>query len=93
MYHTSFSIGAIFLNLYLNDLLLFLNEIGYYIIKDNLTTFVYHKNLAELLEKLERNSELAINWFENNYMKLNTNKSHILMSGHQYEHQWPQIDR
>ena len=52
-----------------------------------------HKNLAELLEKLERNSELAIHWFEDNYMKLNTDKCHLLISGHKYEHQWAQLDR
>ena len=50
-----------------------------------------HKNLVELLEKLERNSELAIHWFEDNYMNLNTGKCHLLIFGHKYEHQWAQI--
>ena len=40
------------------------------------------KNLAKLLEKLERNSELAIQWLEDNYMNLNTGKSHLLIFGH-----------
>ena len=31
--------------------------------------FVYHKNLAELSEKLGRNSEFATHWFKDNYMK------------------------
>ena len=36
------------------------------------THFVCHKSLRELLEKLERNSELAIHWLEDNYIKLHT---------------------
>ena len=55
--------------------------------------FVCRKDLAELLQKLERNSELAIHQFEGNYMKLNTDKCHLLISGHKYEHQWVQIDK
>ena len=34
--------------------------------------FVCNQNLAEVVKKLEENSELAIDWFQNNYMKLNT---------------------
>ena len=52
-----------------------------------------HKNLAELLEKLERNSELAIQLFEDNYIKLHTGKCHLLISRQKYEHQWVQIGK
>ena len=52
-----------------------------------------HKNLAELLEKLERNSELAISWFEDNYMNLNTGKCHLLIFGYKCERQWAQIGK
>ena len=55
--------------------------------------FVCHKNLAKLLEELERNSELAINWLEDNYMGLNTDKSNLLIFGHKQEHQWAQISK
>ena len=46
-----------------------------------------YKNLEDLLQKLQRNSELAINWFEDNYKCL------LLISGHEYEHQWAQISK
>ena len=49
-----------------------------------------YKNLVELIENLERNSELAIHWVEDNYMNLNTGKYHLLMFGYKYEHQWAQ---
>ena len=52
-----------------------------------------HKNLAELLEKLERNSELAIYWLEDYYIKLHTGRYHLLISGHKYEHQWVQVGK
>ena len=34
---------------------------------DNTTPFVCSQNLSELVKKLEENSDLAINWFKNNY--------------------------
>ena len=52
--------------------------------------FVSQKPCVELSEKLERNSELAIHWFEDNYMILNTGKCYLLIFGHKYEHQWVQ---
>ena len=50
-----------------------------------------HKDIAEILEKLERNSELAIHWFEDNY--INTGKCHLLIFGHKYEYQQAQIGK
>ena len=43
--------------------------------------YVCDSNLKSVLEKLEHNSELAIAWFEMNYMKPNINKFHLLISG------------
>ena len=65
-------LGPILFNIYLNDLFLFLNEIDVSNFANDATPFVCHKNLKELLEKIERNSELAIHWFEDNYIKLHT---------------------
>ena len=44
----------------------------YVILINNTTPSMCHKNLAELLEKLESNSELAIHWFEDNYWYLSS---------------------
>ena len=57
-------LGQILFNIYLNNLFLFLNEIDVCNFDNNTTPFMCHKNLAKLLEKLE----LAINWFEDNYV-------------------------
>ena len=44
------------------------------------------KELNEVIRCLEHDSCLAIEWFENNYMKLNKDKCKILFAGHKFEH-------
>ena len=44
-------LGPIFFNIYLNDLFLFLNEIGACNFGNNTTPSMCDKNLADLLEK------------------------------------------
>ena len=56
---------------------------------DDTTPFVCDENLEVIVRKLEENSDLAISWFQNNYMKLNTDKCHLL----KYEHIWAQIGK
>ena len=43
------------------------------------------------MERLEHDTKLAIEWFENNYMKLNEGKCHLLVAGHRYETLWSNI--
>ena len=43
------------------------------------------------MEKLEHDTKLSVEWFENNYMKLNEDKRHLLVSGHKYETIWAKI--
>ena len=42
-------------------------------------------DLNTTLNKLEENSAIALTWFETNYMKLNSDKCHLLVSGHHSE--------
>ena len=44
------------------------------------------KDLNEVIRRLEHDSCLAIEWCENNYMKLNKDKCKVLIAGHKYEH-------
>ena len=41
--------------------------------------------------KLEHDSETSICWFESNYMKLNTDKCHLIIAGNKYEHIWAKL--
>ena len=54
--------------------------------------FASDEALESVLHKLEGNSELVIFWFENNYLKLNTDKCHLLVYGTKYEYNWVKID-
>ena len=40
------------------------------------THFICNKNLDFVLNELEQNSNIAIDWFQNNYMKMNFDKCH-----------------
>ena len=61
------------------------------IIQPDYTTYTSDQNLEALLQRLEHDSALAIEWFEANYMKLNEDKCHLLISGHKFESVWPMI--
>ena len=45
------------------------------------------------MTKLEENSAIALTWFETNYMKLNSDKCHLLVSGHHYEEMFVNIGK
>ena len=83
-------LGPILFNIYLNDLFYFLscNVCNF---ADDTTPYVCNKNLEFVLLKLEEQSNIAINWFENNYSKMNSDKCHLLISGNKYEHIWAKI--
>ena len=60
---------------------------------DDTTPFVCDTDLETVLNKLENNSAIAITWFETNYMKLNTDKCHLLVSGKKHEHTWVKLGK
>ena len=43
------------------------------------------KDLRSLINRLEHDSLVAIEWFENNHMKLNQEKFHPIVSGYKHE--------
>ena len=58
---------------------------------DDTTCFACDSDLKHLMERLKHNAKLVIKWFENNYMKLNEDKCHLLVAGHRYESLWAKI--
>ena len=52
---------------------------------DDTTTYIFDESLENVLKSLEKNSMLAISLFENNYMKLNTDKCCLMVSGYKHE--------
>ena len=78
-------LGPLLFNIYINDLfhLTELTDVCNY--ADDTTFHACDSNLDDLIRRLEHDSVLAIEWFESNYMKLNQDKSHLLLSGHKHE--------
>ena len=73
------------------DLFFTLKEIEVCNFADDTTPYVCDDTLQVVLEKLEYYSDLAMSWFESNFMKLNTDKCHLLVSGHRYEEMWIRV--
>ena len=58
---------------------------------DDTTPYVCGKNLVFVPTKLENHFDIAIKWFENNFMEMNSDKCHLFISGHKFEHLWAKI--
>ena len=68
-------LGPVLFNIYLNDLFFTLFSVNVCNFADDTTLFTCDLNLEVVLTQLEESSDLVIAWFQNNYMKLNTDKS------------------
>ena len=86
-------LGPILFNIYINDIFFALKGVDICNFADDTTPYVCDSNLKSVLETLKHSSELAIAWFEMNYMKLNTDKCHLLISGNENEQMWAKLDR
>ena len=74
-------LGPLLFNIYLNDLFFFLKDVGICNFADDTTTYISDESLDNVLKLLEKNSMLAIHWFESNYMKLNIDKCRVMVLG------------
>ena len=68
-----------FLNIFLNDLFFLVDYAEVRNFADDNTFFACDKDLRSLINRLEHDSLSAIEWFSNNYMKLNEDKYHLLV--------------
>ena len=67
-------LGLILINLFINDLFLFIKKTNLANFVDDNTIFPASKDMASLLEELKFESEGAINWFETNHVFSNPDK-------------------
>ena len=80
-------------NVYLNDLFFFLKDVDICNFADDTTTYIFDESLENVLKSLEKNCKLAISWFENNYMKLNTDKYRLIVPCYKHEQVWANIGK
>ena len=84
-------LGPLLFNIYINDLFFLTECTDVCNFADDTTFFACDSDLKHLMERLEHDTKLAIEWFENNYMKVNEDKCHLLVAGHRYEILWANI--
>ena len=84
-------LGPLLFNIYIDDLFFLTEFTDVCNFADDTTFFACDSDLKHLMERLEHDTKLAIEWFENNYMKLNEDKCHLLVAGHRYESLWANI--
>ena len=84
-------LGPLLFNIYINDLFFNFAETDICNYADDTTLYACDSNLQNLITRLELDSINAIVWFENNYMKLNEEKCHFIISGNKIEHLWAKI--
>ena len=71
-------LGPLLFNIYLNGLFFFIKDEGICNFADDTITYISDKSLENVLKSLEKNSVLALRWFVNNYMKLNSDNFSIV---------------
>ena len=79
-------LGTLLFKIYLNDLFYFIEETEASNYADDTNIHACDMNLNNLLKRLEHDALIAVEWFESNYMKINRNKCHTLITGKKYKH-------
>ena len=86
-------LGPLLFNIYLNDLFYLTECTNMCNYADDTSFHACDSYLKDLITRLEHDSLLVIEWFQGNYMKLNQEKCHLLISGHKHELLWENIER
>ena len=74
--------GPLLFNIYLSNLLILSEFTDLCNFLDDTTFFASYMDLTSLVKRLKHDSFLAIEWLENNNMKLNEDKCHFLVSAY-----------
>ena len=83
-------LGPILFNINLNYLFYFLHcDICNF--ADDTTLYVCDKNLNFVMQQIEQQSNIALKWFEDNNMKMNSGKCYLFVSGNKHENMWAKI--
>ena len=78
-------LGPLLFNIYINGLFFLIENTNVCIYADDTTIHSCDTSLNTLIKRLEDGATIVIAWFRYNYMKLNPDKCHILISGYKHE--------
>ena len=76
-------LGPLLFNIFICDMFYFLGDFEIANYANDSTPFSAKKDHNLVVEELQNSSSILFNWLQNNYMKANTEKSHLLLSGKQ----------
>ena len=74
-------LGPLFFNIFICDMFYFLEDYDIANYADDSTPYSAKENNELVINDLENCSSILFNWLKENSMKINTDKSHLLMSG------------
>ena len=74
-------LGPLLFNIYLNDLFMFVTDCKICNYADDTTIYVCDGNHESVINKLESETLILSEWFQNNYMKLKGDKCHLMIFG------------
>ena len=74
-------LGSLLFNIFICDMFYFLEEFDIASYAGDSTPYTAVKNIEFVVNNLEQSSSILFKWLNNNYMKVNTGKSHLLVSG------------
>ena len=78
-------LGPLLFNICINDLFYKITQSDIYNFADDLSPHVSGYVLNDVLNLLEQDSTILIEWFRHNFMTLNQGKFQILVFGHKHE--------
>ena len=84
-------LDSLLFNIYLNDLFFQVDYTKVCNFADDTTFVACYKDLESLINRLGHDSFLVIAWFQNNYIKLDGDKCHLLVGGNRNESIWAKI--
>ena len=73
-------LGPLLFNIFLCDIFFFCNDIDFASYADDNTPYCIGKTPEEVISQLEKSSKSIFEWFENNKLKGNPDKCHLLLS-------------
>ena len=77
-------LGPLLLNVFVNDIFLFVRYTNICNYADGTTMFAYHPILETIVRQLETDGIVVVKWFPDNYLKLNDDKCHLIIFGDKY---------
>ena len=73
-------LGPLLFNIHLCDLFYFLEDLDIASYADDTTIYTVSEKKESVIRALETSSSLLFGWFNNNFMKANSDKCHLIMS-------------